>query len=101
MQKVAKELLPEAPRFQGDILQPQETILSITLPNITRLVRHRQAKLLAELASMMAHERDNVYGAWMHRHSDLIQACARAFGERICWEAFMESLDKVTSPSAK
>lgn len=95
MQKVAKELLPKARSYQGDMVSEAVTISSGDISSITALINHRQAKLLGELAGKMANATD-IYDAWMHRLSPLIQATARAFGERICWTQLVEALSKCT-----
>lgn len=96
MQKVAKELLPKAGLYRGDIVSEAVTISSSDISGITALINHRQAKLLGELAAKMANA-TNTYDAWMHRLSPLIQATARAFGERICWAQLVAALSKCTS----
>lgn len=94
MQKVAKELLPEAPKYAQDIL-PATPTLSDDFEGLSALIHHRQASLLLELAKKMSRE-SHPYDAWMHRYSDLIQACARSFGERVCWDSLVGMMGKVS-----
>lgn len=105
MQKVAKELLPLAGEYSKDIIPTGDvrSVASFSINELTTLIHHRQAKTLLSLAEAMSHLRkDDIYEAWMQRHADLIQHVARAWGERICWDAFLQTLSSSSlSPSSR
>lgn len=53
------------------------------------LINAREMKLFAELAEKMAKAgREGTFKTWMLEESDLIQAAARAYGERLVSERF-------------
>jgi len=55
------------------------------------LINAREMTLFAELGDKMAKAgREGTYKTWMLEESDLIQAAARAYGERIVTERYLE-----------
>ena len=68
--------------------------------DITSLLRHRFASLLARLAKIMSKAEDT-YTTWMHQQSSLIQDTARAYGEVVCWEQFMHAIEQAPSEATK
>jgi len=104
MQKVAKELLaavahgrhclaaPEGPAAQADLLD---------LPTLLGAFRAREALRLTELGTRLQSrlgEGAKMFDVWMGEESDLVQASALAYGERICLEQFMAVLRAPETP---
>ncbi|KAI9149837.1 hypothetical protein H9P43_010016 [Blastocladiella emersonii ATCC 22665] len=96
MQKVAKELIDAAahgivkyadPKWAGDLASPE---------GLLALLRTFEQALLRELATSMEvqtkKQGKRVFDVWMGTESDRIQALARAFGERMSADAFVEAI---------
>lgn len=103
MQKVSKELLAfarkgsrNAPRITAQV-NAQDKINKITAdPNaLFTLIAKRENAQLMELANVMQQKigaGQSLFDVWMKQESDLIQAVARSYGERIVAEQFLVAL---------
>ena len=112
MQKVAKETLD---RFGAGNLPHLKADAAITSPVtlsspqalgdpavLSTLLRRREARLFDTLAASMASQLSSgatVFDVWMHRESDAVQAAAAAFGERMVFDAFADTIAKEQSPA--
>ena len=99
MQKVSKELLaalrrgahplePVALQPAGADLADPQTLLSI--------FKVREATRLLELAKRMQEKTgagEKLFDVWMKQESDLVQAAAHAYGERVCLEQTIRTLE--------
>ena len=99
MQKVSKELLaalrrgahplePVALQPAGADLADPRTLLSI--------FKVREATRLLELAKRMQEKTgagEKLFDVWMKQESDLVQAAAHAYGERVCLEQTIRTLE--------
>lgn len=97
MQKVAKELLS---MVKSKTYEPPQTNSKATA-NITNLeylfhiVGLREKNLLSSLGMKLAtkmKQGEQLFDIWMSQESDLVQAVARAYGERIVLEQFIKTL---------
>ncbi|KAJ3370566.1 hypothetical protein HDU91_006107, partial [Kappamyces sp. JEL0680] len=98
MQKVAKELLAavQAGEISYASVEPRTYDVSQSA-DIVELVKIREAVLLADLGEQMASKigaGKHLFDIWMKEESDLIQATAKAYGERVCLEQTMLVADK-------
>lgn len=101
MQKVAKELLAAVQKgnvkynmpisFNGDFTQAE---------SLVNLIRLREMILAKELGTAMAKKAktQGIFEVWMMQESDTIQALGKAFGERICAEAFLSKAKEAGLP---
>ncbi|KAF5399093.1 Acyl-coenzyme A oxidase [Paragonimus heterotremus] len=105
MQKVAKERLTQLLSSWGSELPNASEVNFDTKPErvadiayLHDLLVKRETFLFASLAytlhGLKGHE---YYRLWMFELSDLIQAAARAYAERLCSERFMEVIKKHAS----
>eukprot|EP01116_Phalansterium_solitarium_P001542 TRINITY_DN11350_c0_g1_i1.p1 TRINITY_DN11350_c0_g1~~TRINITY_DN11350_c0_g1_i1.p1 ORF type:complete len:643 (+),score=249.91 TRINITY_DN11350_c0_g1_i1:115-2043(+) len=101
MQKVAKELLAA---FGSGAHQIPDTKLSGSAPNLGNaddlfhLFCLRERVLLTELGTHLQTEMASgakLFDVWMTQQSDLVQATARAYGERIVIEQFLATCRQV------
>lgn len=92
MQKVAKERLTS---FKPKRLQsPQEDLHS--LDYLHYLLENREQMLFMTLGGkLMQAGANGLFQSWMLEESDLVQACAKAYGECLISERFAESLKTV------
>lgn len=111
MQKVAKETLDrftagKLPHLKADAAAPAP--VQVASPQalgeaalLATLLRRREARLFDALAASMASQLSagaTVFDVWMHRESDAVQAAAAAFGERMVFDAFAETVAKAPAP---
>mmetsp|Transcript_28352 Transcript_28352/g.50648 ORF Transcript_28352/g.50648 Transcript_28352/m.50648 type:complete len:644 (-) Transcript_28352:428-2359(-) len=94
MQKVAKELLGLAARRTDlqlnmtESCKPSMHNVNADLLGLIRLVKTREGRLLATLHQKMRLAGPNgVFDTWMKQESDLVQATAEAYAERVVLEA--------------
>jgi acyl-CoA oxidase len=108
MQKVAKELL--AAYQAKKVTYPVIDVSSATswdiksIDTLLKLVRLREIYLLKELDKNMRTKLGSgkgLFDVWMKEESDLIQAMAKAFGERICLESFLFACANESTISVK
>jgi len=109
MQKVAKELLAgvQARRIVLPVVKDVANVLKWDLHKIESLLALlalREQLLLKELATTLEKKTkkggEKLFDVWMKQESDLIQATARAHGERICMEQFVEQVHKFKGRTA-
>ncbi|KAF9200260.1 hypothetical protein BGZ49_009536 [Haplosporangium sp. Z 27] len=101
MQKVSKELviLYQKGQLDTEILHVRKEASSwdiASLESLFRLFQLREAILLQELSNTLATEMaagKTLFEVWMGEESDIIQAIARAYGERICFEQTMKAAE--------
>jgi acyl-CoA oxidase len=97
MQKVAKELLTCVEKGQIKYSDPGMTSVD-TVEGCLALIRAREQILVRELAtqlrSKIGKQGQALYDVWMMQESDLIQAVARSFGERVAADAFANTLQQ-------
>ncbi len=91
MQKVSKELLDAVATGKVKVVPVDASGAAAwdiaQLDTLVRLVRIREQVLLRELDAAMATAKGTgIFEVWMKQQSDLIQALARVYGERICLE---------------
>jgi acyl-CoA oxidase len=104
MQKVSKELLSGLKK--GDYKQPQLTMCPHNqLPKRTdidnidvqlELLRAREIYLASELSSNMATKMKagaDLFDVWMKQESNTIQSLAMSYGERMCLESALTSIE--------
>lgn len=93
MQKVAKERLTALSKSG---MKPPQAPATKDLGNrdyLMYLLNAREMKLFGQLGEKMAKAgREGTFKTWMLEESDLIQAAARAYGERLVAERFFETL---------
>ncbi|KAF9343732.1 hypothetical protein BGX26_005298, partial [Mortierella sp. AD094] len=107
MQKVAKELVTLLQKGQLDISHlpnPKEAQnWDVTsLDSLFKLFQLREAGLFKELASAMQSKMGKgkaLFEVWMGEESDTIQAAAKAYGERICFEQTLKVIQTVSGGS--
>ena len=62
------------------------------------LLESRESRLFLELgAKMMKAGKEGRFETWMYREQDLVQAAARAYGERLVSECFRNAVEKADS----
>ncbi len=110
MQKVAKELLGKASKAQiareavaqrlpSTLRRAVEGALTGDLRDpgfVSRLLKAREHRLLAELALKLNDGKkrgEGLFGVWMLEESDLVQALAQAFGERMTYACCLKALE--------
>ncbi|KAF9198925.1 acyl-Coenzyme A oxidase, partial [Podila verticillata] len=104
MQKVAKELVTLIQKGQIDgkhLPNPKQAqSWDITsLDGLFKLFQLREAGLFQELATAMQSKMGKgkpLFEVWMGEESDTIQAAAKAYGERICFEQTLKVISTVT-----
>lgn len=104
MQKVAKELVTLLQKGQlnfNHVANPKDAASwDITsLDSLYKLFQLREAGLFKELASAMQTKIGGgkpLFEVWMGEESDTIQAAAKAYGERICFEQTLKAIASVT-----
>jgi len=100
MQKVAKELLdfmrkgnPLTAKIAPEIdLSRKFRDMAANLEQLCGLLAKRESLLIKELAMSMQQRMasgDKLFDVWMLQLSDLVQAAARAYGERVIAEQFL------------
>jgi acyl-CoA oxidase len=106
MQKVTKELL--AAYSEKKITYPAfnpSSIKDVTqLASLVGLVRGREIILLNQLAKTMQTKLSSgaqLFDVWMKEESDLIQALAKSYGERICVDAIHQAMTAEKDPGLK
>lgn len=102
MQKVAKELLAAVAAgaytlADPGVAAPAAGALSLEDPEtLRRLFAAREARLVRQLQSRLERKTgaggQPLFEVWMKQESDLVQAAATAFGERMVLERFYESV---------
>ena len=106
MQKVTKETLAlrQKKRFLPPPLSSSHSpsslasasIASLDTAQLLDLLIGREQFLFAQLAQSMARkvggEHQLLFDVWMLDESDAVQACARALGERVCMERFVQGV---------
>ena len=106
MQKVAKELLDRytgnrLPGVAAEAQAPAAWSGSVSAPGaLEALLRRREARTLDALARAMSSKLgagETVFQVWMKEESDLVQAVAAAYGERVVYNQFAKA---VTAPNA-
>jgi acyl-CoA oxidase len=112
MQKVTKELLGLTDKFElakeiaADYLPAAlhrlvDGLVNIDLEDnddLVTLFRAREKRLLGQLANKLAKSKkagDKLFNTWMFEESDLVQAAAKAYGERMVLEKSIEAIDKM------
>ena len=106
MQKVTKELLAaiDAKRVTYAAFNQASVGDVSKLTTLLTLVRGREIVLVTTLAKNMKTKLgkgETLFNVWMKEESDLVQAVARAYGERICLEQLLEQHSKQTDPELK
>ncbi|KAG0331150.1 hypothetical protein BG004_001798 [Podila humilis] len=104
MQKVAKELvtLIQQGKVDGKHLPNPKTANTwniTSLDSLFKLFQLREAGLFQELAGAMQAKMSKgkaLFEVWMGEESDTIQAAAKAYGERICFEQTMKVISTVS-----
>lgn len=118
MQKVSKELLTAvsngketymATKWKSTIVQVERSGFCTEV--LVALLKYREYQLVMELSSIMNQkttsrekggEGISVFQVWMKEQSDLIQATAKAFGERIAVDHMLKSIkDDKVAPSVR
>lgn len=107
MQKVAKELLDRfnggrLPHVKAEAAAPPAlpAAADLHLGTLQALLRRREARLVAALATEMASKigaGEALFEVWMKQESDLVQATAAAFGERVTLEQFALAVERDAS----
>ncbi len=98
---MAKERLAE---LMKNMPQPtpkpdKEDVSSLTF--LHNLLKRREELLFMTLGGrMMKAGKEGLFDSWMYEESDTIQACARAYGERLVSERFADVLERA-DPSVK
>ena len=112
MQKVTKELLGLSDKFEmakeiaADYLPAAlhrlvDGLANIDLENsedLLNLFRAREKRLLGQLANKLARSKkagEKLFNTWMFEESDLVQAAAQAYGERMVYEQSLAAIDKM------
>jgi len=101
MQKVAKEQLPVWTKrgFKHDFPKTGSADFN-NVDYLIHLLAERETTLFAKLgAKMAAAGKPALFDTWMLQESDLIQAAARAFGDRLIAERFLMTLRQPETPS--
>jgi len=95
MQKVAKERLDILAKTGGFPKYPAPASTDLTDPTyLLHLLRTMEVKLFTQLGKkMMAAGKAGTFNTWMLQESDLIQNAAKAFGERLIAERFIDALE--------
>ncbi|KAG0350021.1 hypothetical protein BG005_010439 [Podila minutissima] len=104
MQKVAKELVTLIQKGEIDgkhLPNPKsaQTWDITSLDSLYKLFQLREAGLFQELATAMQTKMGKgkpLFDVWMGEESDTIQAAAKAYGERICFEQTLKVISTVT-----
>ncbi|KAF9291421.1 hypothetical protein BGZ68_004069 [Mortierella alpina] len=104
MQKVAKELVALIQKGQLNfkhLPNPKEAqSWDITsLDSLYKLFQLREAGLFKELIQALESKMSGgkpLFEVWMGEESDAIQAAAKAYGERICFEQTLKAISQVT-----
>ena len=95
-QKVAKELLGLVRSGQyplSDVSLPKAGADMRCLNTLLGVFRSRESQRLMELGTRMATKTgagESIFEVWMKQESDLVQATAAAFAERMCLESFVK-----------
>ena len=106
MQKVTKETmaLRQKKRFLPPPLSSSHSpsslastsISSLDTAQLLDLLVAREQHLFAQLGQSMAQkvggQHEPLFSVWMLEESDAVQACARALGERVCMERFVQGV---------
>ena len=96
MQKVAKEWLG---MFKPSTKEAPVADLT-SVDYLHYLLQKREDLLFIELGTKMkAAGKEGVFDTWMLRESDLIQAAAKAYGERLISDQFSAAIDKAPDAS--
>jgi len=95
MQKVAKERLDILAKIGGFPKYPAPSSTDLTDPTyLLHLLRTMEVNLFTQLGKkMMAAGKAGTFNTWMLQESDLIQNAAKAFGERLIAERFIDALE--------
>ncbi|KAF9974847.1 hypothetical protein BGZ73_001662 [Actinomortierella ambigua] len=109
MQKVAKELVTLLQQGKLDFSHlpnpKQAGSWKITeIDTLFKLFQLREAGLFKELATAMKTKMGGgkpLFEVWMGEESDTIQAAAKAYGERICFEQAIKAIEQATTPGSK
>ncbi|KAG0356222.1 hypothetical protein BGZ54_000804 [Gamsiella multidivaricata] len=104
MQKVAKEIVTLLQKGQLDLKHlPNPKDASnwdiTSLETLYKLFQLREAGLFKELATAMQAKMNKgkqLFEVWMGEESDTIQAAAKAYGERICFEQTLKVIETVS-----
>jgi len=92
MQKVAKERLEV---FKPAKIQPPEEKSLNNAEYIHYLFQMRETQLFMQLGKkMMKAGKEGLFDTWMYDESDLVQAAARAYAERLISEQFQAAIEK-------
>ncbi|KAJ3085618.1 hypothetical protein HK102_013990 [Quaeritorhiza haematococci] len=109
MQKVAKELLSGFEKgkvkYSSALHSADTTTLDVTkFENLVTVVRKRELVLLTQLGKNMSSKLKSgakLFDVWMKQESDLIQGTAKAYGERVCLDAFVNVIQRETDAGVK
>lgn len=94
MQKVATERLMVFKPTEHRAAAGDDTDLS-NRKHLHALLELRENELFTSLGKkMMKAGKEGRFDTWMYREQDLVQAAARAYGERLISECFSKALDK-------
>ncbi|KAG0004584.1 hypothetical protein BGZ65_000082 [Modicella reniformis] len=104
MQKVAKEIMTLLQRGQingNHLPNPKDgPSWDITcLDSLFKLFQLREARLFKELVETMQAKMTKgrpLFEVWMGEESDIIQAAAKSYGERICFEQTLKAIGTVS-----
>jgi acyl-CoA oxidase len=105
MQKVAKELLAMIKNKTYEAPQTNSKHSNdLGLEHLLHLIGMREKQLLSSLGMKLASKMkkgEQLFDVWMSQESDLVQATARAYGERIVMEQFVKVVSEAESGNKK
>lgn len=103
MQKVAKERLTALSKGQDKLDLSTPSNADVKYPEyMLHLFKVREMKLFEELGQKMAKAgKAGTYSTWMLEESDLIQAAARSYGDRLIAEQFHKTLQNQENADLK
>ncbi|KAJ3273979.1 hypothetical protein HDV01_003649 [Terramyces sp. JEL0728] len=105
MQKVAKELLADL--NMGKISYPdieQKQYDPTCFASLGELMKLKENLLISDLNTILGEkvsQGKHLFDVWMYQESDLIQAASKAYGERVCVEQMLVSMNSEADAPTK
>ena len=105
MQKVSKEILALAGEAKWSVPKVDSNLLkgnldeTASFETLLALVAVREKKNISALSKTIQEKigaGKSLFDVWMYEESDLVQALARSYGERVCVEQFIEVVKEET-----
>ncbi|KAJ2998718.1 hypothetical protein HDV02_004163 [Globomyces sp. JEL0801] len=105
MQKVCKELLTAVAKKEVVYPKYKPQSFDVTkFDDLLTMIKLREVMLVKQTATVMRSKMGDgkpLFDVWMKEESDLIQATAKSFGERICAEQMIASASQENDPETK